>query len=698
MPRLTPEQVRALRANAERTGVIGRPDAAEFNRAQRQSADQRSAQRGPSMFEPPDHPSRLGSFARGVVEGTGDLVSGPAQFIADRLAFTPSPVDVTGTGRNVAEQAGLPEATDRLGRTIEGAGRGVAYTLPTLPAAVAAGPAVGLSPVVAGAMELGAGGLAGASEEQLNESGHPLLAAAAAIGAGGAAQPLAAGAGTAARRGAARVIDTARVMTPEARAAAHALEVSPGSMVRGASEVKRRTPDVVAAINELRRRATQAERFGLPARLSSRQIMEGMDYGRGGRFFTDAEIQLTRTDPDYATSAARAYSDNAEYLARRWEGLSNVDPDIGEFIMRYDEGADAHKLAEREAWAAVREGDRPVFNVADLKRRAAEIIGGTEFKASDVPGALKMLADRTSPYMSLDRFQELRSVLLGVVRDARLKPESANKHAASMASEVLDLMQSKMDDFARLDTTGKSAEWARARALTLENNDLYSVNSPIIRMLEAGGTERNLFTTLRNAKGRRGARTNPIQEARRLVRIAEQTPGGMENLRALAAEDLFRNGFNPSGTRRPDELLRQSEGMYREIFGDRYDEAVELLDMSRLATRGSAGTAAEAYRVGSNVSPAAFMMGLAKSATNPVQAAVEGAIKLVGKQTGKDLEWQKIVRTAIENPEFLRVLLEMPTERSLPAWQVRWRQLLAKSSKREIARTSARAVTREQAE
>jgi hypothetical protein len=127
--------------------------------------------------------------------------------------------------------------------------------------------------------------------------------------------------------------------------------------------------------------------------------------------------------------------------------------------------------------------------------------------------------------------------------------------------------------------------------------------------------------------------------------------------------------------------------MYRVIFGQHYDDAVQLVELSRLHTRGEVGTAAEAYRTGSGVSPAAFLFGLAKSATNPVQAAVEGAMKLTGKQNARELEWQKVVRTAIENPEFLRVLLEMPTTRSLPQWQASWQQLLAKSSARSAARS-----------
>src|SRR5262249_34235793 len=162
----------------------------------------------------------------------------------------------------------------------------------------------------------------------------------------------------------------------------------------------------------------------------------------------------------------------------------------------------------------------------------------------------------------------------------------------------------------------------RARQITAENKAFYDPDSPVIRSLESGGKSKNLFETLRRARGRRGNRTNPVQEAQRLVRIAEQTPGGMENLRALAYEDLFAEGLNANAVRAPERIMRRNEEMYRVVFGEHYDEALELVDLARLHTRGEAGTAAEAYRTGSGVSPAAFLFGVAKSARNPVQAAV----------------------------------------------------------------------------
>ncbi len=695
----------------ERTAsqVIGRPDAAAFNAEQR--AKQPRQRTLSEMATPiggtgndPNAPNRAGTAARGLASGLAgslDLLSmagGGVTWALDKAGelagreSRPSAQRGPSFSERAAAATGLPEPTDSLGRGIESFSRGVGGAIPFAPLAAAGAPAVGLGRGSAVIGELFAGGAGGLAQDELTESGSPNLGMGAGIVLGGMANPAAAVAGTTARRAGGAALDTVRKMTPDALAMARANELSRGAMVRGSSEIKRRTPDVVAAIDELRRRAAQTQRASMPSSPSSRQVMEGMESGRGGRFFTDAERNLTTTDVDYATGSARRYADNADELARRWEGIASGDPDYDRFLTSYDEGADVLKREERALWDAVEEGDRPSFNTADMVSQAREIAGSAVFKRANVPGSIALLANANSPMttMNLDRFQELRSVLLGVVRDAKRTGLSADKHAAEMAGQMLDTMQSKMDDFARMDPTGKSAQWQAARARTLDNNTFYDINSPVIRTLESGGKAKNLFSTLRQAKGKRGARTNPAQEAQRLVRIAEQSPGGMENLRALAAEDLFAEGFNPSATRAPDKILRQNEDMYRVVFGDQYDQALELIDLARLYTRGSPGSPAEAYRTGSGVSPAAFLFGVARGAQNPVAAAVEGSMKFVGKQNARDLEWQRIVRTAVEQPEFLRVLLEMPTEAALPAWQVQWRQLVARSSAKETARAAAR--------
>lgn len=696
MPRVTPEQVAAIEREMKATGTLGTPGAAAFN------AEQRAANPGVPMTDPSrlstnvpavaPSTSRANTALRGTAMGVADVVDPAAQFILDKLAFTPfGPVD-TNLGESVGRDTGIPDATDETGKAVQHFFRGVGSSIPFAPMAAAAGPAIGLSPGVATLTELGIGGLSGLAQGELTDAGMPGTGALAGLTIGAVGSGPAGASGAAARKGAVEAIDSVRLMTPEALSLARANDLSRGAMVRGSSEIKRRVPDIPATINELRRRITQSGEAGLPHNASSRQIVEGMENGRGGRFFTDAERNLTTTDVDYQREAGLRFADNADELGRRWERLSNVEPDFETFIQNYDEGSSLRDVAERQAWAEAMGGDQPRFNAADMVGRAKQIVGSAYFKRGDVPGAINQLASGDMTTMDLPRFQELRSVLLGVVRDARRTGLSKDKHAASMAADMLDMMGQKMEDFARNDPTGKSEAWARARQLTVENKELYDADSPVIRALDKGGQAKNLFEVMRRATGRKGNRTNPVEEAQRLVRIAEQTPGGMENLRALAYEDLFAEGFNPNAVRAPEKIMRRNEEMYRVVFGEHYDDALQLVDLARVHTRGAAGTAAEAYRTGSGVSPAAFLFGLAKSARNPVSAAVEGAMKLTGKQTARDLEWQRIVRTAIEQPEFLRVLLEMPTARSLPEWQVNWRRLVAQSSAREATKAAARST------
>ena len=704
MPQMTPEQIKVAIDAAKKQG-LGMPGAAAFNAEQRARAEAANTEpRGRVSGGDPTPPStgRLSSAARGVARGAGGLLdlvglvgSGVGGSIAkgaellggpERPELQPSP----SFADRAADATGIPAATDRLGKDIEYGAEGIVGSVPFAPLAAGGAAKIGVPKAFGVAADLLAGGAGGVVQGDMAEQGHPWLGATAAI----AVAPMSAGGGAGLRKAGEAAVDAVRVMTPEALAVARANQLSRGAMVTGASEVKRRTPDVVRAIEALREAKRQQQ--GLPGRISSRQVMESLPFGRGGRWFTDQEIQLTRTDPDYAREAARSFADNAESLSERWNRIAGVDPNYAEFIDSFDQGFEARKVLERDKWSGMRKEDQPVFNMADVINDAERMVGGTHFKSGDVPVVLRKLVDprKRLVYMDLPRFQELRSSLLGVIRDARLNPTSSNKHGAEMAGQVLEQMQRKMDDFAAADVTGKSAAWQEARRVTLENNIFYSEHSPVIRMLDAGGKPQNLFSAIRNAKGRRGARTNPAEEARRLVRIAEQTPGQMENLRALAAEDLFFEGLNPSAVKVPDKTLRQNEAMYREIFGQHYDEVMEILDLSKLATKGSPGTAVESYRTGSNVSPAAFLAGLAKATRNPIEASVEGAMEALGKVNGRELEWQKIVRTAIEQPEFLRVLLEMPTERALPAWQVKWRQLVKRSSAREAARAGAREAVR----
>ena len=668
---------------------------------------------------PYEGPSRVGSVARGALNRAGEIAGSAGEWVYNNLSMGPAfsgpppapgsaqtPFDRRGGRLDVgpevarttgagADAIGARAATDSTGRALETAGEYMADAALFAPSVALGAPALGISALPAVAAEVGAAGLGGFLDGTLREEGSPGAGAIAGLAASAIAAPLGGGSISKADDAGRAAYRAVTQMTEDAIPYMEKLGVTRDSLVKASSEIKREVPDVAAAINQLRQVGQRTQ--GIPGGASTRQAFETMDNNRGGSGISHMSEQLSKTDKEYRRNAALRRADFLDYLGREWDNLVEVDPDYPAFLAKYDSGKSALKQEERAAWSLVRENEQPLFDIKDVRDKAADIIDDAVYKRHDVPKVLKDLIDEEitpSDTVGLGRFQELRSVLLGVVRDAKLQPSSQNDHAKAMASQLLELLQKNIDDWSKSDTTGKSLEYLNARRLTAQNADLYNPNSPIISALDKGGQSRSLFAQLRNAKGKTGARTSPADEARRLVRVAEQTPGGMENLKSLAIEDLFYDGLVPTATRTPSKVMAKNEEMYRVILGDQYDNAVELLDLSRLATAGKEGTAAQVSSVGSGVAPAKFLFGLARSATDPIGAAVENAMSQMGKQTKREVMWQAIVREALEDPKFMQVLLEMPTERSLPAWKVQWTRLISKSSARAAARSEARRRTK----
>lgn len=651
-----------------------------------------------------DTPSRFGSVFRGALQRGGELLESAGE-VAYNISLAPGArrginldldAETRGATGRIADAVGAREATDDLGRALETSGEYLTDAALTLPLVLSGAGMIGLSPAVAGTAEMVAAGAGGLADGFLREKGHEGAGLAAGIGLSMMAAPVAAPITTAKRAGSAAV-RAIRNMTKEAAPYVTKLGVTKTSLARASSEIKREVPDVPAMIEALR----DAERStgGLPGGVSSRQVAESLPNSRGGAGFSHMDESLSRTDKEYRRNASLRRADFLDYLGKEWDELSSVDPDFPEFLARYDEGQEALKLEERAAWKLVREGERPVFDITALKAKAQKIVDSTVYKSDDIPAVIhKLLDEDLTPgtTLDLDKMQELRSVLLGVVRDAKMKPESAKKHAAAMSMRLLNEINDALRHFEASDLTGKSLEYARARHLTAQNASLYDPSSTIINSLEKGGTPKSLFSRLRSAQGRRGARMTPAGEAKRLMRVAEQTPGGVKNIRSLAIEDLFFDGLNPIATRTPIKTLKNNEDLYRVVLGDDYDKAIELLELSRLGSAGKAGTSAQAASVGSGVSPAKFLFGMARASAEPISAAVEGAMKLAaGKVSKADLQWQAIVREALKEPKFMRILLEMPTEASLPAWKIQWLQLLARAAGRSGGRAVARGVSGE---
>jgi len=649
----------------------------------------------------PDRASRLGSIARGFVDQGAEMLDTVGQLAYD-MSLAPGARQggesdlIPDAGERATGLTGIPPASDELGVSLERAGEGMAMAVPFGPLAIKAGTAVGVSPVIAVLAEMGLAGFGGLLEGELDQAGRPGLGMAAAVAAGFPATA----AGRLGQKAASRADDlykSVRKMTNKAVPYMDELGVSRRSLVRASEELKRRVPDVDETAKRLKYGESVNEQ--IPGGFSSRQLIDTMPNARGGPAIAAMDERLSRDSLEYGRQSSRRRADMLDYLAREWGNLGGDEAgDFIEFLARYDDGMVELKQMERAAWRIVREGDQPKFNMTSIQRYIANTIDPKVLKLEDdraaIPQVFMDILDATkftgsdgklATEFSLNDFQNVRSVLLEIMRESKMAPSKVNRRAASFALPVLKRMERQIKAWDKADDTGRSMEYLTAKRITRENKSLYDMDSPIIRVLDQGGNERNLFTALRNSRGRRGKRFDSTGEAERLKRVADQTPGGAENLRRMAISDLFHSGLEATKTRTPLKTLEAHEGAYRVVLGDAdYERAVELLEWSQIGTRGAAGTPNQAMRTGSGIAPAQFLFGLASEAVSPTPGVgVARRVAMALKESGAtrdELMQLRILVKSLEDPKFMRILLEMPTERAYPAWEVSWRQLLKASS------------------
>lgn len=651
-------------------------------------------------------PGRLAAMGRGAMFRAADLTN----FAAEKTLGV-NVMDEQGIQDAVTQTTGIQPPYERTGKAFQEAGSWMTDAGLISPFIAAGAPAAGLSPALSVLAELGFSGLGGATSSMLSdEQGNPTIpgmVAATALG-----FP-ASGAARVARRG----IEEARfamrgVDQVPAAAASYLkeLEVSPRAIVRESSDIKRRIPDLPETIERLK----WGERLNesIPGDgASTRQLIDTMPDDIGGPWISHMDESISRSDIEYGTQAAKRRAMFIRHVAKEWEKIGGGEDaaDYFQFLSKYDEGSSSLKTQERSAWNLVREGESPTFDISDIQDEIRKVTSGIKY-TEDKKAIPSVFRDWLNPKIfgtpekelsstiSLNELQEARSIMLGIVRDSKMAgATSVDRRSAALVTPILEKINAKVDGWAAVDETGKSLEYLRAKALTRSNKDLYDLDSPVIRVLEQGGQERNLFTAMRNAKGKVGNRMSPASEAERLMRIADQTPGGVENLQRMAVEDLWNasGGFSASGARSPIKILQKNEEAYRVVLGDQYDRAMELLEMSQIATRGKAGTANQAMSVGSGVSPAQFLFGIAEMATNPVGVVGDVAATIKEAGVAKDLLMQqRIMRKALEDPSFMRILLEMPTDVAVPAWKVRWTQLV-KQAGADTGRQGVRSAAQE---
>jgi hypothetical protein len=599
-------------------------------------------------------PARI---AKGVIERGGELIEGaidyatgaipriayptPRGFTVQRVSPKQSPAELGIDEAALAAGAAIagPPQT-RNERAEEAAGTRIAEEAPFLLPGMKVARSLGVPLSIMAPMTLAGSGLGGYAESQIGEETPGMTGPLVGAGVSLVADPFGTASGGVAKKvgqGIVRGIRASRAIEGGTEAARYMARtgLSAETMLDASGELKRRTPDIEAAKTALRRsmdtfgsideriaaaRAASGEFADEPVGVTTRQVYEAIPSNRGGGSLAQMDEALS-SQIDRSTLRARNRADVIDALESRFESVSPVEANYENVLSNYETGRRAAFQNERSAWRAIRSQDQPAFDIGSAKQAAADLSDTAKaeiFQQRDVPQIVRDLVDPETPdVVEFGAFQALRSELLEIVRDgaaynADKQARSAARHARSLLEDVNRIA----DDFTDAEVPGMGADWLEARRLTKENRELYDPDSPVVRVLEQGGTQGNLLSGIRTARGRSGKRMTPVDEARRAVRMAEQTPNGLEDLRAVAIDDLWKEGFDPGKTRRPLSVLKTNEDVYREILGnDTYDEVVNILEATRVAVTGRGETAAKAMSVGSGVQDPRAIFSIARMVT-----------------------------------------------------------------------------------
>lgn len=473
--------------------------------------------------------------------------------------------------------------------------------------------------------------------------------------------------------------DVADAATERAEAEAKRLNVKMGAMRRASGEAKRRMASdpyggeqfVTEGIDKLRR---ARELFPDPkSRPTTAQILSD----EPGVVGMDAA--LAKVDDEFRQSLAGRRRVVRNDLMAEWERIL-PEGSPGGVNARAKAVFDAKKQAEVAAWEAIPRDKLPLIETQRLKQIVAKLRRGPKAGLKYIPNEASVI-ESFSVQEPVTEIQALISELLDTQRAAsRFGASTDDMRRAKRVKPLIDALMKEIDDIP--DAAG-GAEYRAARNATRELYQLFNQDSWAVDAVLNLGTSTKIARAIRSAD-------NPAEEARKAVRILDQTPGGRDNLARVFIDDLFDQSLEAKTPRLVLTQIRRNRDVYREIFGNERLKLYEsLIERAEMARRNKAGTSAAVQSTLSGVGPVDILFGAAEAVTEPVQ----GVRKLgayIAKSAKTDREKNAILREALYDDELWTTLLEMPEPRAVAKWIVDWDRLVARSRAREAARTVVR--------
>lgn len=414
----------------------------------------------------------------------------------------------------------------------------------------------------------------------------------------------------------------------------------------------------------------------------------------------DTVAGLTDGEPGLAfreNAMARSDSGFRNLLAGRKDAvLSSIEADFdairpnGSIEVVTNTFEVAQEVSDRSAsglWDLVDLNSMPQIDTAPLKEAANEVIRrvGKDHPEFIPDEARKILAMPDT--IPASRLQTFRS---GMLRNFRLSSRGTAETAATARAEhmgpILGAFQKAVDELPE----GGSRAYREARDATRRHYELFDGRSVAVAALNSMSEGRAIARRLRGSK-------RPAQEAERVLRIMEQSPGGADSFRRVLIDELTDEGLGNKSVGQMTRELRQHSKFYRTAFGEeKYGQMRDVLRKLRMAQTGSAATTAAAEKTGSGLNSVSgairglqALMGSGHAAGEAVQAVAHAGAYIDQLMLNRD-----VMKEFMLDPESGIIILQAPDPKTLPVWTATFDMIVARALSRRALSIEGAAAAR----
>ena len=359
------------------------------------------------------------------------------------------------------------------------------------------------------------------------------------------------------------------------------------------------------------------------------------------------------------------------------EQLDRLTPNGGvDGVRRNSESA--RNLLEEEAklaWTRANESSDqlPMISTKRLKLSTKEAVrraAGFPGRTPDEVAIINALPDT----ITHDQFQAIRSNALLTGRVAN-RGDGVSQFKSNNLDPILDALNKELDSLP--DNVG-SAEYRRALALTKRNKRLFNDKTEGYSAVTEFGDMKRSVNRIKGAK-------DPEAAARHAIEVMSASPDGdgVQNLRAMFAEELFGSDISKSTPRTVLLEMKRRRPVYEAIFGkEALKEYENIAQKIRINERFSAGTPSAIKETGSGL-PKMFAkaFGIVEWAKTPIQKTLNGVQTLLMRRdirTNDDVHF--LMREMLKDGDlFVRLMKVKMEEKSVAQWVVDWNVLTSRS-------------------